>query len=50
MTNEAGKIDAEAWKYAGKPSTWGSWGLVGLGVLIVAIGVFVTLVHIAGVI
>jgi hypothetical protein len=50
MTNEASKIDPETWKYAEKPLTRRSWGVVGLGLFIVAIGVFVTLVHIAGVI
>lgn len=50
MTNKASKLDPQIWKYAEKPSNWRSWGLVGLGLFIVAVGVFVTLVHIAGVI
>jgi hypothetical protein len=50
MTNEASKIDPQVWKDAAKPLTWRSWGVVGLGLFIVAIAVFVALVHIAGVI
>jgi hypothetical protein len=50
MISEAGKTDPEAWKYAGRPSNWRSWGVVGLGLLIVVVGFFVTLAHLAGVI
>jgi hypothetical protein len=50
MTNKASKIDPEDWKYAQQPSTWRSWGAVGLGLFIIAIGVFAALVHIAGLI
>jgi hypothetical protein len=50
MINEASKIDPQTWKYAGKPSNWRSWLAVGLGLFMVAIGVFITLAHLAGVI
>ena len=42
--------DAEAWKYAEKAMTWYGWGSpVGIGLLIVSLGVFLVLVHHAGV-
>jgi hypothetical protein len=51
MTNEASKIDPEAWKYAERTLTWYGWGSpIGLGLFIVAIGVFIALLHVAGVI
>jgi len=51
MTFEANRIDLEAWKYAEKTLTWHGWGSpVGLGLFIVAIGAFVALLHVAGVI
>jgi hypothetical protein len=50
MTNET-KSNEEAWKYAQKAMSWYSWGSpVGLGLLIVAIGDSVVLLHVAGVI
>jgi hypothetical protein len=50
MTNEI-KNDAEAWKYAQKAMSWYGWGSpVGLGLLIVAVGTLVALLHVAGVI
>ena len=51
MTIEANRIDLEAWKYAEKTLTWHGWGSpVGLGLFVVAIGAFVALLHVAGVI
>jgi hypothetical protein len=51
MTLEAIKTDAETWKYAEKALTWYGWGSpVGIGLFIVAIGGFVELLHVAGVI
>jgi hypothetical protein len=51
MTNEANRIDPEAWIYAEKTLTWHGWGSpVGLGLFIVAIGAFVALLHVAGLI
>src|SRR5262249_43322497 len=45
------KNSAEAWKYAQKAMSWYGWGSpVGVGLLIVAIGTFVALLHVAGVI
>jgi len=50
MINET-KINEEAWKYAQKAMSWYGWGSpVGLGLLIVAIGAFVALLHVVGVI
>ena len=50
MTNEI-KNSAEAWKYAQKAMSWYGWGSpVGLSLLIVAVGAFVALLHVAGVI
>jgi hypothetical protein len=50
MTNETTNNE-EAWKYAQKAMSWYGWGSpVGLGLLIVAIGAFVALLHVAGVI
>ena len=50
MTNEI-KDDAEAWKYAQKAMSWYGLGSpVALGLLIVAIGASVALLHVAGVI
>ena len=49
MTNDI-KNDAETWKYAQKAMSWYGWGSpVGLGLLIVAIGACVALLHVAGV-
>jgi hypothetical protein len=43
--------EAEAWKYAEQAMTWYGWGSpVGIGLFIVAIGAFVALLHVAGVI
>jgi hypothetical protein len=56
MSNEASRIDQEAWKYTKKTLTRKGWGSrVRLGLFIVAIGVaamvaFVVLLHIAEVI
>jgi hypothetical protein len=51
MTNEANRIDPAAWQYAEKTLTCHGWGsLVGLGLFIVAIGAFVALPHVVGVI
>ena len=45
------KINEAAWKYAQKAMNWYGWGSpVGLGLLIVAIGAFVALLDVAGVI
>jgi hypothetical protein len=42
--------DADDWKYAEKAMTWYGWGSpVGLGLLIVSLGVFLVLIHHAGV-
>ncbi len=50
MSNE-NNHDAEAWKYAQQAMTWYGWGSpVGIGLFIVAIGAFVALLHVAGVI
>jgi hypothetical protein len=50
MTNDI-KNDAETWKYAQQAMSWYGWGSpVGLGLLIVAIGAFVALLQVAGVI
>jgi hypothetical protein len=50
MTNQT-RNDAETWKYAQKAMSWYGWGSpVGLGLLIVAIGASVELLHVAGVI
>jgi hypothetical protein len=47
MSNDSG--DAEAWRYADKAMTWYGWGSpVGVGLLIVSIGVFLALIHHAG--
>jgi hypothetical protein len=51
MTNETNSIDPHTWKYAEKTLTWHGWGSpVGLGLFIVAIGAFVALLHVAGVV
>jgi hypothetical protein len=56
MSNEASRIDQEAWKYTQKPLIRQGWGSrVRLGLFIVAIGVaamvgFVALLHVAQVI
>ena len=51
MTNETNSIDPETWKYAEKTLTRHGWGSpVGLGLFIVAIGAFVALLHVAGVV
>ena len=45
------KHDPEAWKYAEKALTWYSWGSpVGLGLFLTSIGVFLVLIHHAGII
>src|SRR5262249_4308001 len=50
MTNE-NKSSAEEWKYAQRAMSWYGWGLPGgIGLFIVAIGTFVALLHVAGVI
>jgi hypothetical protein len=50
MTNQANNNE-EAWKYALRAMSWHGWGSpVGLGLLIVAMGASVTLLHVAGVI
>jgi hypothetical protein len=50
MSNE-NNHEAEAWKYAQQAMTWYGWGSpVGIGLFIVAIGAFVALLHVAGVI
>jgi hypothetical protein len=50
MINQT-RNDAETWKYAQKAMSWYGWGSpVGLGLLIVAIGASVVLLHVAGVI
>jgi hypothetical protein len=47
----AQRSEAEEWKYAEKALTWSGWGSpVGLGIFIVAIGVFLLLIHHAGII
>jgi hypothetical protein len=47
MSNDSGNLDA--WKYADKAMTWYGWGSpVGIGLFIVSIGVFVLLIHHAG--
>ena len=51
MTNETNSIDPETWKCAEKTLTWHGWGSpVGPGLFIVAIGAFVALLHVAGVV
>jgi hypothetical protein len=51
MTNEANTIDPDDWRYAERTPTWYGWGSpVGLGLFIVAVGAFVALLHVAGVI
>jgi hypothetical protein len=56
MSNEASRIDQEAWKYTDNTPTRHGWGSrVRLGLFIVAIGVaamvaFVVLLHVAEVI
>jgi hypothetical protein len=43
--------DVEAWRYAEKAMTWYGWGSpVGIGLLIVSIGVFLVLLHYAGIV
>ena len=50
MTNEI-RNDPETWKYAERAMSWYAWGSpVGVGLLIVSIGAFVALLHVAGVI
>src|SRR6516164_7419687 len=50
MTDET-KINEKAWRYGQKAKSWYGWGSpVGLGLLIIAIGVSVALLHVAGVI
>jgi len=50
MTNQANNNE-EAWKYAQRAMSWhGRGSPVGHGLLIVAIGAFVALLHFAGVI
>ena len=47
MTDE-NKVDPD-WKYAEKAMTWYGWGSpIGLGFFVVAIGVFILLLHLAG--
>jgi hypothetical protein len=41
----------DTWKYAEKSLTWYGWGSpVGLGLFIISIGVFILLLHEAGVV
>jgi hypothetical protein len=50
MSNEK-KSDLESWKYAEKSMTWYGWGSpVGLGLFIISIGVFILLLHYAGIV
>ena len=45
------RSEAEEWKYAEKALTWYGWGSpVGLSIFIVAVGVFLVLIHDAGII
>jgi hypothetical protein len=45
------RTEAEEWRYAEKALTWSGWGSpVGLSIFIVAIGVFLLLIHHAGII
>ena len=42
--------DADAWKYADKAMTWYGWGSpIGMGLFLIAIGVFLVLLHFAGI-
>lgn len=46
---EINRTETEEWKYAEKALTWYGWGSpVGLGLFIVAIGVFIVLLRHAG--
>jgi hypothetical protein len=50
MSNEQ-KSDLESWKYAEKSMTWYGWGSpVGLGLFIISVGVFILLLHYAGIV
>jgi hypothetical protein len=50
MSNEQ-KSDLESWKYAEKSMTWYGWGSpAGLGLFIISIGVFILLLHYAGIV
>jgi hypothetical protein len=50
MTSEP-KRDADEWKYAEKALTWYGWGSpVGFALFIISIGVFLLLIHYAGII
>jgi hypothetical protein len=45
------RSEAEEWNYAENALTWSGWGSpVGLSIFIVAIGVFLLLIHHAGII
>jgi hypothetical protein len=45
------KSDLESWKYAEKSMTWYGWGSpVGLGLFIISVGVFILLLHYAGIV
>lgn len=47
MSSDSGHV--EAWKYADMAMTWYGWGSpVWIGLLIVSIGVFLVLIHHAG--
>ena len=49
--NTVTRTEAEEWKYAEKALTWYGWGSpVGLGAFLIAIGVFLLLIHHAGII
>jgi hypothetical protein len=49
MTEKDRDKEMEAWKYAEKAMTWYGWGSpIGLGIFIIAIGVFIVLLHAAG--
>lgn len=45
------RTEAQEWRYAEKALTWSGWGSpVGLSIFIVAIGLFLLLIHYAGII
>jgi hypothetical protein len=45
------RTETEEWRYAEKALTWSGWGSpVGLSIFLVAIGLFLLLIHYAGII
>jgi hypothetical protein len=51
QTSDLQKPDIDTWKYAEKTLTWYGWGSpVGLGLFIISIGVFIVLLHVAGIV